>query len=825
MPEIICLNGSDWRLSHDNKSWIKSCVPGSIVADLADNSLIDDPFYSLNNEKLKWIDNKNWYYKKEFFIGLPSNQPLKNFANKQFRYFLNFKGVDYHCKIFLNNHLVTEHVGMFSPILKEVTNFIKNGKNTIFVKIYKANSFKIRENTLKCQMSYGWDFAPKIITSGIWDDVEIWTSSFLIIKDLHIKTKNDFQSIVSKKAVEILITAEVDSLVSGKFNIKIEVDNETFKNYVERIKKGTNLLTAKVKIESPKIWNCWEDGEQHLYEIRFSITDSKNRLEGETQQACLQKKSIDSIEKKWGIRDFSLTYLKNLPKIEKNKWCFLINGTKKFIRGANWVPCDSLIGKINENKYRKLIKMAKEANINLLRVWGGGLCEKEEFYELCDQEGILIWQEFPFACPSRPYSKKKKFLSLVKQEASAIVKKLRNHPSVVLYCGGNEYGYKWNKKLVDTLDMICLRIDGTRPFVKTSPTKGDAHNWVVWHSYGHFEEYLKDKSNFLSEFGLQACPDLNSLKRFLPENCFKSNTKSINLIKKKKSISFTLTLLELLLYTPNTILKIVDLNNKFLKKRISEPELIWRYHNAQLGKLLRYADIFEWKKYCKNEFKLDFFVTATQFAQAFALKTCIENFRLNKNKVGGVIFWQLNDPWPNISWSVIDYYLKPKTAYNHIKEIYNPVGIFLKFKPFNFKPAKNVKFQSSILIVNDLNNEIKNATVKIIAKNCICNNNENCDNKILFENRIKTNILANCVYKVGEFEFIVPEIFKEVNFNMCKHAHKISLRGVNIDCYLFDAEDKIISTNHYSLNFFDETKTPTVLKIIHESALSLMWLG
>jgi beta-mannosidase len=290
--------------------------------------------------------------------------------------------------------------------------------------------------------------------------------------------------------------------------------------------------------------------------------------------------------------------------------------------------------------------MAKEAGINLLRVWAGGLREKRAFYDLCDEQGIMVWQEFPLAClllGHFPLSEG--FRDLLRHEATAIVRQLRNHPSLVLWCGGNEFSYRRNRRIVDTLKEIVAAEDGTRPFRKTSPGRGDAHNWLVWHGKAPVSEFQKDNSPFISEFGLQSVPDISSLSRFLPGD------------------------------------------------RVFPPDDVWLYHCAQMDKLQRYVSPPSpegWEEW----------VTATQKAQAYGLQVAVEHFRRRKYRTSGTMLWQLNDSWPAISWSVIDYYGQPKLAWETLRCVYAPVLVTLEF-PLRRYGAGDL-FRARVWAVNDL---------------------------------------------------------------------------------------------------------------------------
>jgi beta-mannosidase len=280
--------------------------------------------------------------------------------------------------------------------------------------------------------------------------------------------------------------------------------------------------------------------------------------------------------------------------------------------------------------------MARAANANMLRVWGGGLREKRSFYEQCDRLGLLVWQEFPFACPNLArYPTDSAFLDLAEQEASAIVQDLRNHPSVVLWCGGNEFGPGKNRPLVARLQKAADNNDGTRKFLPASPAPGDNHNWMVWHHFAPLSAYVNDRTPVVSEFGLQALPDVSSLHAFLPEGAW-------------------------------------------------PPGPAWGYHNAQLSKLKRYA------RTVGPIATLADFMRASQQAQARGVQIMVEHMRRRKGATSGVLVWQLNEPWPSICWSLIGYDGTPKLAYHTLQHAFKPLLVSVEYPYRRYKPGDTV---------------------------------------------------------------------------------------------------------------------------------------
>jgi len=692
MIEKIVLSGNDWYLTkltenefygrsglnkvfNDKREIFSANVPGNVHLDLLKAGKIPDPFYGNNNETCKWISDNYWMYKKKFKI--PSDWLKKDV-------FLKFKRIDYTGLFYLNKKYLGSNLGMFSPTIFKINSLISEKPEDQELFVLLKGAPKERRYAVKCQMSYGWDFAPNIQTIGIWDDVELFTVNGGRIIDYFIYY--EISKIKKNLGKDVLLTVKLDyeSLNSIKnILIEIEIPELNFSKEVNKeIHDDVNAIEIKsLKIEEVELWYPNASGEQKLYSLNIKIFDS--------QKSDL----IDKIENiKIGFRTIKMKFNPKTPN-GNEKWTFLINNRPEFIRGANWVPPDSLFGRISTDTYLSLIKLAKDVNINMFRVWGGGICEKESFYDLCDQFGIMLWQEFPFACSNYPNDQV--FLKLVEKECSSIIRQIRNHPSLIIYAGGNEWSPKYNRHLVNTLKK-CVSLDPTRKFYNVSPFKGDLHNWAVWHVKQDFNAYKVghrknvNKYQFLSEFGLQSPPNIETIKAVIP------------------------------------------------KERIWPLSEDWKYHRAQLKKLKRYAECVCASKNLKS------YIYGSQLAQAEGLKVGIEHVRKMKPEMSGVLFWQFNEPWPAICWSIIDYYKRPKLAYDYLKEIYNPILPIIEYEI-----SKDESFiYLDVYVVNDLHQNflsceisvemnLKNDSKKIFSKKFDLKKESKLQ---LTENRIKFDL-------------------------------------------------------------------------------------
>jgi beta-mannosidase len=691
---FVDLNGPDWQFGcvpqkpvdcedandyNQVTEWLPATVPGNVRADLLALDRISDPFYGPNNEDSQWVDKWDWWYRKALSLQLGEGE----------RAFLVFEGIDYISSVYLNGVELGRHEGMFSRQAYEITDLIKQRgemgghppnppageppctpKDVVAVRIWgsatlpgpqltawqkawnriggtllpKFEPFPDRIGTLKCQMGFGWDFSPRLRTMGVWDDVYLVVTRAVFVRDVFVQCEvqgiRDKGQGAESARVQLRLELDADREQAARAQVTIRGKNfttdELHFDFDLVLSKGRQVKEVELSIKNPRLWQPWERGFPHLYEVKVDV------------YSPIPSVLSDSLVTTFGLRTIELVPNDDAPS-HAPPWTFVVNGRPLFIRGANWVPVDALPGRTGRADYAQLLGLAKEAGINMLRVWGGGLREKRAFYELCDESGLLVWQEFPFACVFfGHFPRHESFLSLVRRECTAIVRQVRNHPSLVLWCGGNEYSPRRSRRLIETLRAVVAADDGTRPFKDVSPGRGDSHNWRVWHGKANLRHYRRDEAQFASEFGLSSVPDLASLQKFIPT------------------------------------------------EHLWPPSESWRYHHAELVKLRRYAG--PWLK--GESASLTQFIEATQKAQAFGLQVAIEHFRRRKYRTSGTLFWQFNEPWPAICWSAVDYYRRPKLAYHKLKQIYNPILISLDYPLIEYGPGTVLR--AKIWAINDL---------------------------------------------------------------------------------------------------------------------------
>jgi beta-mannosidase len=681
--------------------WLPATVPGNVRTDLLALDRIPDPYFDQGYKESLWVEDVDWWYRRVIRV-----DPLAPTE----RAFVVLAGIDYLSAIFINGQEVTRHEGMFSRQIIEITGALQSGGGSaeIAVRLWGSSAlprrhltrwqrawqkiagmlhrswvgvYPDRSATLKCQMSFGWDFAPPIRTMGLWDDVQLVITGPVFIEEASV-VGTPHQPLPNKGRsgrgdswptrfpATFSLNLTLDTLHPRQIEVVVLVTPANFKgppaqsvHFDLDVPARRSRYHLQFDLPHAALWQPWDRGQPHLYNLTITLTEpevannslsSQRASDPRNQQAkspghgpgSSQVPILDEVKIRTGVRS-----------IEIDRWQFSVNGRREFIRGLNWVPADCFPGRLRPADYTRLLTMARDSGANLIRVWGGGLREKQAFYNLCDQLGLLVWQEFPFACMFLgSYPRHQAYLTTVEAECSAIVRQLRHHPSLILWCGGNEFSRRRNRPLLDTLATVVDRLDGSRPFIPVSPSFDhghDAHNWLVWHGQAPIRLYQAETAHFLSEFGLQALSHLDTLTAALPHP--------------------------------------------------ADPQS-WPSHQADPQKLVRYASLFNNQAPIANDqFTIhhsSFSVHHSQHAQAIALQTAIEHMRRGKGRTGGVCLWQFNEPWPTISWAIVDYFGRPKLAYKRLATWYNPVLVSLKF-PVGQRWQPGQTFTAEIWAIND----------------------------------------------------------------------------------------------------------------------------
>jgi beta-mannosidase len=649
----ITLNTS-WQFhKKGSKAWFPATVPGNVHTDLLTNKQIPDPFYSDNEKKVQWVENEDWEYKTTFYC----NKKTLSQHNIE----LKFEGLDTYAKVYLNGKLILESDNMFRSWLVSVKKFIKEGENILSVifesavKKGKAEAAKLpytlpgdeKVFTRKAQYQYGWDWGPRLVTCGIWKPIKLITWETLKIESIYAHTR-EIKDTAAKVDLIFEINCEEEGYYEVRYNLSTGAGKrrEQYRMQTQLIalKPGVSTTTVNTTIPFPRIWWCNGMGKRKspVYTAGIKITHGDTLI---TQQAL-----------QFGIRTLELVQDKDSLG---SSFYFKLNDVPLFIKGANYIPQHNFLPSVGKDNERKLLMMVKNANMNMLRIWGGGDYPDEEFYKNCDRAGILVWQDFMFACAMYPGNKN--FTENAKQEAVEQVKNLRNHPCLALWCGNNEIDEGWQnwgwqkqynyskkdstkirndyKKLFhEILPAAVKQNDFNTPYWPSSPSigwghkeslqQGDSHYWGVWWGNEPFEMYDKKVGRFMSEYGFQGMSSIETFKSF----CDSSD---------------------------------LNLNSVSVKNHQKHPT--------------GYKVI---KDYMERDYVVpkDFenFIYVSQLLQERGMKIAIEAHRRAKPYCMGTLFWQLNDCWPVTSWSAIDFYNRPKAFYYSLKNLYDDVLISIK---------------------------------------------------------------------------------------------------------------------------------------------------
>jgi beta-mannosidase len=629
------LNSENWSFKKiSDSNWISAKVPGTVHTDLYNNKIIPNPFFGNNEKDLQWIENETWEYQTSFKI---SKEESKNQNT-----ILQFEGLDTYAEVFLNNKKILDANNMFRTWKVDVKNNLKVGKNNLkivfksSVEIGKEKAQKLpytlpekeRIFSRKAQYHFGWDWGPRFVTSGIYRPIKL-----LFWNNAKIENVKYEQEELNEVIAKLNFKVTIDCQFAGNYDLKINGFQKAFE-----LKKGSNVIYFPYEIKNPKLWWTNGLGKANLYPFEISLSKSKVQL-------SLKKLNI-------GLRTIELIQEKdNIGK----SFYFKLNGKPVFMKGANYIPPDSFLPSATTSTYKEIVQNAVDANMNMLRAWGGGVYAEDAFYDECDKNGILVWQDFMFACAMYPGDEE--FLDNVKNEVIDNVTRLQNHPSIALWCGNNENdeGWKnwgWQKQfkyskqdstqiwndyeklfhqlIPKTLDSILSKKENrywpSSPSIgwgkKESLTQGDSHYWGVWWGKEPFEIYKQKVGRFMSEYGFQGMPNLETLEKVIP----------------KEDLNFTSEAFKNHQKHPTGFETI----NEYMARDFPVPKSLEKYNYV------------------------------SQILQAYGMKTAIEAHRLAKPYCMGSLYWQLNDCWPVTSWSTLDYYGNWKASHYQVKESFAP---------------------------------------------------------------------------------------------------------------------------------------------------------
>jgi beta-mannosidase len=644
--QTYSLNGL-WQLYRPTRNEpIPAMVPGSVHTALLTAGEIPDPFYQDNELKTMWIGETDWIYRRRFDVDaalLAADRVL-----------LRCEGLDTLARVVLNGQEIGCTDNMFRTWEFDVKSILGVGENEIEISFNAPASYaaaKQAERPLpnwgvpdhklpggnwlrKEQCNFGWDWGPKLVTSGIWRDIEIIAFSNARLEDVQILQNHDDDAVTLTTRVIIESTVAAVRLPQSARSVRVSValDGKTVAQAEERF--TTDSADLDLTIPDPQLW--WPNGlgAQPLYTVTVELLDEGGNL-------------VDQDQKRIGLRTLRLV---REPDQWGESFCFAANGVPFFSKGANWIPADAILDRIRDEDYARLLKDAVAANMNMLRVWGGGIYEPDVFYDLADELGICLWQDFMFACAAYP-TYDDDYLANVAQEVEDTVRRLRHHASIALWCGNNELeqglvGDEWTERTMSWEDYgrlfdqlmpeMIARLDPETDYWPSSPhtpvgdrrnfndpRSGDAHIWSVWHGRQPFEFYRTCEHRFNSEFGFQSFPE------------------------------------------PRTVYSYTEPDDRNVTTYVME-----HHQRSGIGNSTIIHYLLDWFRLPTS---FDRTLWLSQILQGMAIKYAVEHWRRSMPQGMGTLYWQINDCWPVASWSSIDSFGRWKALHYMARHFFAPV--------------------------------------------------------------------------------------------------------------------------------------------------------
>jgi len=613
-------------------------VPGGIYLPLVEAKVISHPYFGLNESKVQWPADREWVFSRSFAV---SDRMLRA---KMLT--LRMEDVDCFATVRINGALVGKTSNRFQRYDFDVGKVVRPGENTIEVRFAPTGKVSAQETmkygkdecpygqagtrhlqtvrTVRCHA--GWDWGLTLMDTGLMGPVKLIATDVARLDYLY--TVQEFSSDFS--SCTVTVTGECVAPEDAATGFSVSLCGAAVQKELN-LAKGTNVFSVALKVDRPKLWWPRGYGEPVLHALTAVFA-------GET------------LTRRIGFRKVEL---RNTPDKIGTSFTFAVNGRPIYCQGANWVPCDAMENLQTSDRYRNLLVSAMQANMNMIRVWGGGQFEHDVFYDLCDELGLVVWQDFLFACAIYPVSDY--FMDPIRKELAHQLRRLRDHPSIGLWCGDNECVHVANhqpeKRFIDAcglrekiLTELVAKYDPTRPFWPASPIRGpgnyermnqfegDYHDWGVWFGMLGFGTSYDMQPRFVSEFGFQGHMSPDTLAQWVPEGRLNPNAPEVRAHQKCK-----------------------------ISKRMNGDDVIQFFVN----------DMFPYPD------GVDRFFYLSQLNQALAIKHAIASWRPIRERCGGMLIWQLNDNWPATSWSTVEYGGKWKQAQYVMKRGYAPVSVYI----------------------------------------------------------------------------------------------------------------------------------------------------
>ncbi|MHB0936761.1 MAG: beta-mannosidase [Armatimonadota bacterium] len=635
--QIFSLNG-DWNVSSESMGPIPAQVPGCVHADLLAAGKIEDPYYRDNEDRLQWIGETDWTYSRRFAV------PAELLAHD--RVLLRCEGLDTLATVTLNGRAIARTDNMYRTWEFDVKDALVPGENVITVHFASTLPY-IASRQQECRLpdwcpprepkgrawvrkepcNYGWDWGPVLITCGIWRDIALVAFDTARLTDVQVRQRH------TPGTVALTVTATAEQTGDAELTVEVTAAYAGRPVAVTTATLRDGTASTALIIDDPQLWWPNDMGGQPLYDVTVALKREDDVLDTMTRRIGLRTLELHREPDEWG-----------------ESFRFVVNGVPFFAKGANWIPADAMITRLTRDHYARLLRSAADAHMNMLRVWGGGVYEQEWLYDLCDELGLCVWQDFMFACSTYP-TFDDEFMHNVRAEQEDAVRRLRHHACLALWCGNNELemglvGQAWNDRhmswaeygnLFDVqLPDTVKALDPDRSYWPGSPHSpignrddhsnpscGDAHLWDVWHGKQPFEWYRTCTHRFASEFGFQSFPE------------------------------------------PKTVCHYTAPQDYNITSYVME-----HHQRSGIGNTTIISYMLDWFR-VPSTFEMSLWLS--QILQGMAMKYAVENWRRHMPRTMGTLYWQLNDCWPVASWSSIDYFGRWKALHHMAKAFYAPL--------------------------------------------------------------------------------------------------------------------------------------------------------
>jgi len=740
------------EISHDhmgdtlNWSWAK--VPGDVFTDLWRIGRIEDPHYGRNSIKAKWVNEYEWWYMRFFNV---------RDEMKGKRIEVCFEGVDYACDVFVNGKKMGTHEGMFTPFSHDITDLVHfdqlpRGRNLLAVRLHPAP----RRYSQVAGRKPAWhgDYWTSVVPMGLWKPVRLEAYDTAKISNLYVQTQQEDDGIA-----DVSVQVEVEHLGNTEQAVSINVgvrgenfESEVFVSDLDVIlQPGTNTCRVPIQVEDAQLWYPWDLGDQNLYVANVIVSQGEDQM-------------LDARRELFGIRELKMEMNPGYTTDEvENPWTVMVNGKRHFLRSGTWGgPPDIFFGRATDDKYEELIRMAKEANLNNLRIFGWHPTEIPYFYELCNRAGITVWQDIlPIASLSLPTDEA--FKRAVFEDAITVVKQLRNHPCMVILEGGEEILMTASDP-VHNLQFMQELGEVVKPYtdlhyVPVSPLSDEVAVDLGYkpkesvHANGQFygegrknmESYYRELDfAAVSELAISSCPNVESIKKFIPLG------------------------------------------------ELWPPGPSWGHHWTDFDVLRTFN--FEVVG-SQATGSIEEFVEASQLSQGVIFQYGLEYFRRRKPRTSATCICHYITFAPDMKWGIVDYFQKAKRSYHFVKNAYQPLLVSLEVEKRRWLPGET--FQAKVWMVNDFYKTFTTCTAKVIVRNA-------AKEAITVETLDLGDVASDSSQVYADIEFEVKGQLGEQFF---------------IDVEVTDTSGEVVSANHYLMLVADEAVDLPELKRIGAEAI------